>query len=190
MRGELKEPGMAAMLKLIATAKRGLCLVTTQYLIPELRIFSGGTVLQKELPRLSRRAGVELLRTFGVRRLEQDIPFNNGKDRLNELEKLVEDVHGHALTLNLFGSFLRDFYAGDIRHRDQVNLKDADTESGGHAFRVMDAYVQAFKHHGKSNKDRERGEQALALLELLGLFDRFATVDCQVYCGRQSQFAD
>jgi hypothetical protein len=179
LHGELKEPGMAAMFKRIALASRGLCLVTTQYRMPGLDVFSGSTVLQKELPRLSRLAGVELLQAFGVRGSpQQKIPFNNGKEQLNELEKLVEDVHGHALSLQLFGSFLRDFYAGDIRHRDQVKLKDADAETGRRAFRVMDAYVQAFKRHGKSKEEKAKGKQSLALLELLGLFDRPVTVDC------------
>ena len=41
---------------------------------------------------------------------------------LNEFEKLVEDVKGHALTLNLLGSYLRDAHAGDIRKRDRVKL--------------------------------------------------------------------
>src|ERR1035438_6507430 len=39
---------------------------------------------------------------------------------------------------------LRDAHAGDIRKRDLVKLEEADAEEqGGHAFRVMDAYVKA-----------------------------------------------
>jgi hypothetical protein len=49
-----------------------------------------------------------------------------------EFETLVEEVKGHALTLNLY---LRDAYAGDIHQRDQVRLKET---------------WQRFPRHGKS----------------------------------------
>ena len=52
-------------------------------------------------------------------------------------------MRGHALTLNLLGSYLHDAHAGDIRRRDLVKLEEADIEEqGGHAFRVMDAYCR------------------------------------------------
>ena len=82
----------------------------------------------------------------------------------------MEDVKGHALTLNLIGTYLRDAYAGDIRKRDLVKFEEADAEEqGGHAFRAMDAYVRWFESDG------EKGQRALAMLRLLGLFDRPAT---------------
>jgi hypothetical protein len=82
-------------------------------------------------------------------------------------------VKGHALTLNLIGTFLRDAHGGDIRRRDLIRLSEADAEEqSGHAFRVMDAYVQSLSGGG------ERGQRALSLLKLLGFFDRPATADC------------
>jgi nucleoside phosphorylase/tetratricopeptide (TPR) repeat protein len=81
-------------------------------------------------------------------------------------------IHG-LLTLNLLGTYLCDAHAGDIRKRDQVKLEDADAEEqGGHAFRVMEAYARALAAEG------EKGRRALALLSLLGLFDRPATAGC------------
>jgi len=54
-----------------------------------------------------------------------------------------------------------------------VKLNEADSEEqGGHAFRVMDAYVKWFESEG------EKGKRALAVLRLLGLFDRPASADC------------
>jgi len=106
---------------------------------------------------------VALLHTLGV----------NGTQK--EFDRLVEDVQGHALTLNLLGTYLHDAHAGDIRKRDLVKLEEADAEEqGGHAFRVMDAYVKWFESEG------EKGKRALAVLRLLGLFDRPATADCLV----------
>jgi hypothetical protein len=42
----------------------------------------------------------------------------------------------------------------------------------------MDAYVKSFESGGKTAEDQVKGQRALALLKLLGLFDRPATADC------------
>ena len=159
--GELKDQGLAALLKGLAAANDGLSVVTTRYSIPDLRAYWQTTAPEVKLTRLSKEAGVVLLRSLGV------------KGTPKEFEKLVEDVQGHALTLNLLGTYLHDAHAGDIRKRDLVKLEEADAEEqGGHAFRVMDAYVKWFESEG------EKGKRALAVLRLLGLFDRPATADC------------
>ena len=93
---------------------------------------------------------------------------------------MVEDVRGHALTLNLLGTYLHDAHAGNIRKRDLVKLEEADAEEqGGHAFRVMDAYARSFEPRGigqekrrfsrKSGRLRRKANRALAVLRLLGL---------------------
>jgi hypothetical protein len=178
--GELKDQGIAALLKGLAASSHGLCLVTTRYSIPDLRAYAGKTVEEKKLTRLSMEAGVALLQSFGIKgSLRKSIPGADGRTLLNEFEKLVEDVKGHALTLNLLGSYLRDAHAGDIRKRDLIRLSEANAEEqGGHAFHVMDAYVESLANGGKTADDQARGQRALALLRLLGLFDRPATADC------------
>ena len=83
------------------------------------------------LLRLSKEAGVALLRSLVV------------KGAQSEFETLVEEVKGHALTLNLLGGYLSERHTGDIRRRDRVKFEKADGKiTGGHAFRVMDAYEQ------------------------------------------------
>ncbi len=175
--GELKDQGIAALLKGLATNSRGLCVVTTRYSIPDLRAYVGQTVAEKKLARLSTEAGVALLQSFDVKgSLLRTIPSLDGRTLWNEFEKLVEDVKGHALTLNLLGSYLRDAHGGDIRKRDLIRLSEADAEEqGGHAFHVMDAYVESLATGGKTEDDQAKGRRALALLRLLGLFDRPAT---------------
>jgi hypothetical protein len=161
MDGKLNDDGIAALLKGLAAVNHGLCTVTTRYSIPDLRTFWQTTAPEVKLTRLSKGAGVALLRSLGVQGTQK------------EFEALVEDVQGHALTLNLLGSYLRDAHAGDVRKRDLVKIEEADSEEqGGHAFRVMDAYVKSFENEG------EKGKCALAVLRLLGVFDRPATVDC------------
>ena len=159
--GELRDQGLVALLKGLAQHNRGLCLVTTRYSLPDLNAFRQTTAPEVKLQRLSRAAGVDLLKKLGV----------CGAAR--EFETLVEDVKGHALTLTLLGSYLHDAHDGDIRRRDMVKLEEADAEEqGGHAFRVMAAYELAFEWEG------DKGQRALALLRLLGLFDRPMTADC------------
>jgi len=175
--GELKDQGIAALLKGLATNSRGLCVVTTRYSIPDLRAYVGKTVEEHKLARLSTEAGVALLQSFGLTGpLRKTIPSPDGHTLWNEFEKLVEDVKGHALTLNLLGSYLRDAHGGDIRKRDLIRLSEADAEEqSGHAFHVMDAYVESLANGGRTPDDKAKGRRALALLRLLGLFDRPAT---------------
>jgi hypothetical protein len=72
----------------------------------------------------------------------------------------------------LIGSYLR-YFGGDIRQRDRIRLEKADArEQGGRAFRAMDAYVHWFEG------EAEDGPRALAILRLLGLFDRPANAGC------------
>lgn len=160
MEGKLKDDGVAALLKALAATNRGLCIVTTRYSIPDLKAFWQTTAPEIKLRSLSRDAGVHLLKTLGV------------KGTQPEFEKLVVDVKGHALTLNLLGTYLRDAHGGDIRKRDLVKLEVADgEEQSGHAFHVMDAYVASFKAEG------ENGKRALSILRMLGLFDRPAVTE-------------
>jgi tetratricopeptide (TPR) repeat protein len=175
--GELKDQGIAALVKGLAANSRGLCVVTTRYSIPDLRAYVGQTVAEKKLARLSTEAGVALLQSFGVTgSMRKTIPSPDGRALWNEFEKLVEDVKGHALTLNLLGSYLRDAHGGDIRKRDLIRLSEADAEEqGGHAFHVMDAYEESLANGGKTADDQAKGRRALALLRVLGLFDRPAT---------------
>lgn len=159
--GELKDQGIAALLKGLAQQSQGLCLVTTRYSVPDLKAFRQSTAPEHDLKRLSTEAGTHLLTTLHVKGPKQ------------ELQATVEEVKGHALTLQLLGTWLHDAHAGDIRQRHLVKLEEADAEEqGGHAFRVMAAYETSFEREGAS------GRRALALLRLLGLFDRPVTADC------------
>ena len=158
--GQLKDEGLRALLKGLAQHNRGLCLVTTGYAVKDLEAYAA-TAPQRDLAPLSKEAGAQLLESLGVKATRQ------------EREQLSEDVKGHALTLNLIDSYLRDAYGGDIRKRDLIKLEEADAEEqSGHAFRAMDAYVAWF------DSDGEKGQRALAMLRLMGLFDRAADAGC------------
>ncbi len=159
--GELKDPAVTALLKGLAASNRGLCVVTTRQSVKNLESFREPTAPEWKLRRLSTTAGVELLKSLGVHGAE------------GELVELVQDVAGHALTLNLLGQYLSRAHGGDVRRRDRVKLEKADLKTqGGHAFRVMAAYESWLAEGG------EDGVRQLAVLRLLGLFDRPADAGC------------
>ncbi|MER0170159.1 MAG: toll/interleukin-1 receptor domain-containing protein [Nitrosomonas sp.] len=170
MPGELKDQGITALLKGLAAASQGLCIVTTRYSLPDLRAFRQTTAPEVPLLRLSRDAGVNLLKTLGV------------CGTMPELAALVEDVQGHALTLTLLGGFLKRAFHGDIRQRDRVKFEKADEKmDGGHAFRTMAAYEQWLLGDGGIEGQRE-----VAVLRLMGLFDRPADAGCLAVLRRET----
>ena len=151
--GRLKDPGLTALLKGLAAGNPGLCVVTTRERIADLA-GSPSTAPQIPLEELEAGAAVALLRQLGV------------VGRESELRATAEDFNCHALTLTLLGNFLRRAHGGDVRKRREIDLHRADEKQGGHAFRVIAAYA------------RWLGEgPELAILRLLGLFDRPAEAD-------------
>ncbi len=159
--GQLKDQGIAALLKGLAASSHGLCVVTTRYSLPDLKAFWQTTAPEVKLLRLSSHSGMHLLKTLGVRGTAQ------------EFATLVEDVKGHALTLTLLGGFLKRTFHGDIRQRDRVKFEKADEKmDGGHAFRTMSAYEQWLLSGG------DEGRREIAVLRLMGLFDRPADAGC------------
>ncbi len=171
--GELKDPALATLLKGLARSNSGLCIVTTRERVADLSPFRDTTVPEWQLHHLSIPAGVELLKTLGVRGTSA------------EFQQLVERVKGHALTLNLLGRYLAKAHGGDIRKSDQVKFEKADAATqGGYAFKTIGAYERWLSEGG------EDGARQLAVLRLLGLFDRPADVGCMAALRGKPVIAD
>jgi len=157
--GELRDDGLRALLRGLAAHNDGLCLVTTREHLPELATWRQTTAPEWRLSSLSDKAGADLLTKLGV----------NGTDQ--EKRDLSARVEGHALTLTLLGGYLSLAHNGDIRRVDRVDFRKAnEKEQGGHAFRVIAAYVPWFEENG--------WHAELTILRILGLFDRPAPPDC------------
>jgi nucleoside phosphorylase/tetratricopeptide (TPR) repeat protein len=147
--GRLKDAALQALLVELAARQDGLCVISTRERVGDLVEFENGTVTQHELEHLTPKAGAQLLRA-------QQVKGNN-----DELEQAAKEYEGHALALTLLGSYLADVCGGDIRRRNEIESLEEDVRHGGHAERVMRAY------------EKWLGEGVeLALLRLLGLFDR------------------
>jgi tetratricopeptide (TPR) repeat protein len=170
--GELKDPALATLLKGLARSNSGLCIVTTRERVADLAPFRDTTAPEWQLHHLSVPAGIELLKTLGVR------------GTAAESEQLVEGVKGHALTLNLLGRYLAKAHGGDIRKSDQVKFEKADAATqGGYAFKTIGAYERWLNEGGKD------GARQLAVLRLLGLFDRPADAGCLQALRREPAIA-
>jgi tetratricopeptide (TPR) repeat protein len=176
MAGALRTPGLKALLtQLVSSGQPGLCLLTTRERIQNLEEYerrddySTGTVVRHDLINLSKTDGARLLHKLGVQRAG----FAAITPDDAELQQASREVHGHALTLSLLGSYLAQAHAGDIRQRDKVEFDQANEETrGGYAFKVMAAYEKWFQREG------EQGARELAALRLLGYFDRPADAGC------------
>ncbi|MEM9369235.1 MAG: hypothetical protein AAGD07_24905, partial [Planctomycetota bacterium] len=182
VQGRLTDPGLEALLRNLAAQNTGLCIVTTREPIPELD--GRRTVDAWPLHQLSEIDGAALLHSLGVTKAgdADNIPRDD-----KELRQAVCEVDGHALTLGLMGRFLALDCDGDIRQRDTVTLADADPQWDydpstpyGHAFKVMRAYERWFTDEKAERNEHERQacRQQLAILRLLGLFNRPASAGC------------
>jgi hypothetical protein len=161
MAGQLKDPALLALLKGLAQKNQGLCVITTRERATDLDPFSDTTVQQWNLKHLSVPAGVALIKQLGVNTTEE------------EMIKLVEDVKGNALTLNLLGRYLVKAQKGDISNREPVKFDTADaTLQGGHTFKMLAAYERLLS---QGEEDAVRG---LAILHVLGLFEKPADAGC------------
>ncbi len=205
MAGELKAPGVQALLKaLVHNGQPGLCVITTREAVGELaghlhnRDHPHGSVRQIDLGNLSVADGAKLLHRIGV----QTAGAAGISDDDAELLKASEAAQGHALTLRILGLYLARAHHGDVRRAGDVALAAADpgfrfdTDSPyGHAFKAMRAYerwlderpVRSLRErllgffNGCNAADQRRNrlhQRQLAVLRLLGLFDRPATPDC------------
>ncbi|MFL6262686.1 MAG: TIR domain-containing protein [Thermoanaerobaculia bacterium] len=157
--GRLKDPAIRSLLLALAGGRlgessgstSGLCVVTSRQPVQELQDKTGRAVVQQPLERLDADAGVQLLRELEVR----------GPER--ELRQAVEDSRGHAYSLMLLGTYLRDATDDhEIRRRHEIPLLDEDSEHRYHARHLFGAYM---KHLGETSPE-------VAMLRLLGFFDR------------------
>ena len=155
--GRLKDPAVQSLLLALAAgwlgeaAPRGLCLVTSRQPVVELEPKASRVVVQCPLERLDPEAGAALLRQLEVAGPEK------------ELRQASEELRGHAYTLMLLGTYLRDATDDhEIRRRAEIPLLQEDDEHDHHARHLFAAYV---RHLGESSPE-------VAVLRLLGFFDR------------------
>ncbi len=173
-KGRLKDRALAALIKELAAHNKGLLVITSRQELPELEAQHKPRVVSHPLDRLGSVAGVALLAHLGV----------HGKR--SEMEKAVEEVLGHALSLNLLGCYLDAVHGGDVNQREQFKLgeiEDAPADLVGdqtaryakRAARIMEGTIVRFEE--LEGRTKAGGEAETAILHMVGLFDRPAEKD-------------
>ncbi len=152
--GKLRDPAMEVLLSNLAVGDRGLCVISTRYRVADLGFYEDAQAHRLDLDKLRPEDGAALLKALGAR----------GEDE--ELRRASEEVKGHALALNLLGSYVADVCGGDIRGRDTIGPLEGDISGGDYAKRVMGAYANWL------------GPREVTVLRLLGLFNRPADRGC------------
>ncbi|MET8241755.1 hypothetical protein [Streptomyces sp. NPDC005078] len=155
--GMLTDPSLATLLdELAKPGWEGLCLITTQVPLNGLTPPGRGaptTVDERGLDNLDKQAGAELLQSL----------IGPQRD-VTEVEKAVQEVHGHALAVTLLGCYLRDVHCGQLSGRFELRGLTVAVDDGGHARRIMETYARWLERFGRSGE--------LAILNVIGLFDR------------------
>lgn len=127
MYGAIRSPDLKAFLEFFASPDhQSFCLVTSR--APLMDLMSLATYKHRDVERLLPQDGRDLLRKLGVQ----------GAD--DELDRVVADWDGHALTLSLIASYLRDHHGGDIRQIRNIPPPTADEPRYERVHRVLRRY--------------------------------------------------
>lgn len=151
--GQITDPAMAVFLQDLALQNPGVCLLTTRLAVADIAAFQGTTAALLALACLPDEAGAAVLQHAGCLGSQA------------EQCAVSREYGGHALVLQLLGSYVRDACGGDLRRRHNVPLLEGWMEAGP-SWSLMDSYERWF------GPGPER-----ALLRLLGLFDGPASAD-------------
>lgn len=162
-RGALKDQGVRAFLRGLAirqpAAGHSLVVLTSRLAVRDLAKWENSTAPMIDLARLSPEAGAALLADRGV------------KGAVEELRQASKDFGGHALALSLLAGYLRQSHGGDAGQRARIRAAGADDDGTGHdePRRVIEAFHDEWL---------VREPQLLAIMNMIGLFDRPASAGC------------
>jgi len=113
-----------------APGHASFCLVTSR--APLLDLMEYTTYTHRDVDRLSAADGRDLLRKVGVRCADAQADA--------QLDKLVADWDGHALTLSLLGGLLVEQYGGDVAHVADLPVPVAGEPRYERVHRVLRRY--------------------------------------------------
>ncbi len=139
----------ADMLKFLADTKgSGLCLITTRYPLTDIKHYER-TVYQKvEVERLSIEDGRNLFEKIGV------------KGSQKEIDSVIDEYKGHALSLTLLAGYLVEDFGGDITKTKEIPPFYSDGAAGGKAHRILLWYA------------KQLNEEQRAFMNIFSLFRR------------------
>ncbi len=151
-RGEIEDPLLRRLIRWIAAGKGTAvrALITTRFPLPDLQGWNNDGFTHYDLADLDAAAARAILRKWQVK----------GSDKA--LDKLASDVHCHALSIDILGSYIGLYCNGDPKKAPKYNPKDwADTDpKAAKLNRILTSYSEKL-----TSKERD-------LLSRLSLFPR------------------
>jgi len=147
-KGEIKDPALSVLVRQLAWANNGLCVITTRERVAELD-HHPMTSQQIDLEQISKEAGRELLQADGVQ----------GTDE--ELEAASEAFGNHALAVSLLAAYLQGIPGHHVSTATDIPDLDIPQAKGKDPRRVMEVFNSRF---GDSPETQ--------VLRIMGLFDR------------------
>ncbi len=147
--GCMQHKECADMLRFLADTKgSGLCLITTRYPLTDIQSYKGQVYRNKEIERLSKEDG---------RRLFEKVGVTGSKE---EIDSVIEEYDGHALSLTLLSKYLVEDFGGDITKAKAIPAFYSDEEAGGKAHRILLWYA------------KQLNEEQRAFMKIFSLFRR------------------
>jgi tetratricopeptide (TPR) repeat protein len=147
--GCMEHKECAEMLKFLADTKgNGLCLITTRYPLTDIENYEGEGYQKKDIERLSIEEGRRLFEKVGV------------KGKPEEVDSVIEEYDGHALSLTLLAGYLVEDFGGDIKKAKEIPPFHSDKEAGGKAHRILLWYA------------KQLTEEQSAFMKIFSLFRR------------------
>ena len=145
--GEIRDEAVATLVRELAVANSGLCLITTRTPVLDIAAYERSTAPSLTLRPLPDEEGAALLAALGVHGTE------------DERRSTSRWVLGHGLSLALLGRYVGRACNGAITGPTQALLQQAIQHEGGPVRGIVQEY------------ERWLDEPSLAILRLLGLFD-------------------
>jgi len=142
------------MLRFLADTKgNGMCLISTRYPLTDIKSYKGTAYQKIEVERLSTEDARALFEKVGV------------KGSLEEIESVINEYDGHALSLTLLSTYLVEDFGGDITKANEIPAFHSDKEAGGKAHRILLWYA------------KQLTEEQSAFMKIFSLFRRAVRED-------------
>lgn len=150
--GEVKDSSLRTLISMLCDQNQGLCVITSRKKLPHIDNCYGCKYLK--LPHFTEEQSLDLLDTYDL------------KGSLALKKKIYTIFSGHALSLNLVATFIRDALEGNIAEFFKSSYSIFEMEEMQTAKHIMQSYE---KWYGI--------DPHIKLLRLVSLFDRPASRD-------------
>lgn len=154
MFGCMRHREFSEILKFLSDAKvKGLCLITSRYPLIDIKKWEDSSYKKIEVERLSIEEGRALFEKVGI------------KGNREEIDAVIDDYKGHALSLTLLITYLVEDHKGDVKKAKDIPPFYSDKEAGGKAHRMLLWY------------EKQLTQAQITFMKIFSLFRKSVRVD-------------